>query len=84
MNEDKYLGSTVTDAVTGFSGVVTGRVHYLSGCDQVLVVPPVGKDGDYKSAQWFDVQRVTIDASKPRVTLNNAATPGPDLAAPKR
>lgn len=77
------LGITVKDKVTGFSGTVTGFVQYLSGCNQVLVVPKVGKDGSFKEAQWFDVQRIER-VGKTKVALDNGKTPGFDHAAPKR
>lgn len=78
------LGVTVKDKVTGFSGVVTGVVYYITGCNQALVVPKVGKDGSQREAQWFDWQRLDIDRKAKRVVLDNGATPGFDKAAPKR
>lgn len=59
MNE-LQLGCTVKDKITGFEGVVTGIVDYLSGCNQALVVPKVDKDGKLRDAHWFDVQRLTV------------------------
>jgi hypothetical protein len=77
------LGNTVKDRITGFTGVVTGYVEYLTGCNQALVVPPVAPDGAMRSAEWLDVQRLEIQPG-PRVTLDNGATPGCDKPAPKR
>ncbi len=77
------LGSTVRDRITGFSGVVTGVVMYLTGCEQVLVAPP-SKDGEFKDAHWFDLQRVEVDQTKEVIALDNSATLGPDVAPPKR
>jgi hypothetical protein len=48
------LGIRVKDKITGFSGVVSGFVTYLSGCNQALVILEVGKDGTFKDGQWFD------------------------------
>jgi hypothetical protein len=77
------LGSKAKDTITGFSGVVTGFCEYISGCNQVLLTPPVDKDGGYKSGQWFDVQRVErVDDSL--VVLDNSETPGCDIPAPVR
>jgi hypothetical protein len=42
------LGSNVKDRITGFSGIVTGFVTYLSGCNQALVIPNVATDGTFK------------------------------------
>jgi hypothetical protein len=46
------LGSKVKDRITGFSGIVTGDVTYLSGCNHALVAPKVAADGTFKDAQW--------------------------------
>ncbi|MBP2232489.1 hypothetical protein J2847_005818 [Azospirillum agricola] len=78
------LGNTVTDKVTGFKGVVTGVVQYLTGCNQALVVPPMSADGKLPDSQWFDVQRLDISADIPAIVLDNAATPGCDRAPPRR
>lgn len=78
------LGKTVSDRITGFRGVVTGYVEYLSGCNQVLVVPPISADGTLRDASWFDVQRVDVLDHVPPVVLDNGTTPGCDRAAPKR
>lgn len=77
------LGQAVKDIITGFSGVVTGRVEYLTGCNQVLVAPKVGKEGGWVDACWLDEQRVKV-LNKKRVTLDNRTSPGFDKAAPKR
>lgn len=81
---EELLGFTAEDKVTGFTGVITGCVHYLTGCNQVLLVPKVAADGSFKDAQWFDVQRVGILPTEDRIVLDNSATPGPDKAPPKR
>jgi len=54
------LGQKVKDSITGFVGVVTGRCEYITGCHQVLVQPPVKKEGDYQDPQWFDEDRAQI------------------------
>lgn len=76
------LGLTVKDRITGFTGIVTGYVEYLTGCNQALVVPPM-KDGKLPASEWFDVQRLE-DTGASRMVLDNGATPGCDKAAPKR
>lgn len=80
----KFLGTSVTDRITGFKGIVTGHVQYLSGCNQCLVAPKVNADGTFKESQWFDEQRLIVDEKKQAVTLDNGKTPGADRAAPKR
>lgn len=53
------LGKKARDKITGFEGIIIGRIKYLTGCDQYGIVPPA-KDGEVKSSQWFDVGRVEI------------------------
>ena len=76
------LGKTVTDRITGFTGVVVGHVEYLTGCNQALVVPKVDKEGKLQEGQWFDDQRLQLSAGDP-VQLDNGSTPGHD-ALPTR
>ncbi len=77
------LGHTVRDRITGFEGVVTGLVAYISGCNQALVSPKVGNDGGLKDNHWFDLQRLDLQPAEP-VVLDNGATPGCDRPAPRR
>lgn len=78
------LGITVQDRITGFRGIVTGFVQYLSGCNQALVVPAVAPDGALRDSQWFDVQRLVPDTTVAPLVLDNSETPGFDAPAPKR
>ncbi len=77
------LGRKVTDKITGFSGIVTGYVTYLTGCNQALVVPPVDEKGLMRDSQWLDEQRLTV-ADGEALSLDNARAPGFDRAPPKR
>lgn len=78
------LGRTVTDGITGFTGVAIGHVRYLTGCNQTLV-QPAGKDATVRpNAEWFDDQRLSVIDVVPPVVLDNSATPGCDRAAPHR
>ena len=72
------FGEKVRDKVTGFEGVVTGFVTYISGCDQYLVNPPA-KDGGYVKGEYIDDIRLeAVDA--PRLVLKRTKTKG---AAPE-
>jgi len=53
------LGKKAKDKVTGFEGIVIGRCEYLTGCAQYGLAPPA-KDGEVKSAQWFDEGRIEV------------------------
>lgn len=79
---DVRLGDKVTDEVTGFQGVVTGLVDYITGCRQALVVPPVKADGSLAESQWFDADRLRIDQMQ--AVVIGVRDPGPDRPAPRR
>lgn len=77
------LGSTYRDSITGFQGVATGYVTYISGCNQVLLAPRVSTDNAMRDAHWFDEQRLqAVEAD--RIVLDNGDHPGHDMAAPVR
>lgn len=77
------LGKPYKDKITGFEGVATGYVSYLTGCNQALLAPKVAADGALRDSQWFDEQRLDEQAGE-RIALNNGQSPGHDRAAPKR
>ncbi len=57
------LGDIVTDDISGFTGVVVGICHYLTGCTQMLVTPKkLSADGGKIDSQWFDEGRLTDQA----------------------
>ena len=76
------IGQKVKDKLTGFTGLVTGRCEYITGCTQLLVQPPVKADGDFVESRWLDEDRgVVVDAEKVSLAVSNA---GPDKPAPRR
>lgn len=77
------LGHTVQDRITGFTGVVTGIVYYISGCNQALVAPRVKSDGGHQEAHWYDLQRLEVQAGA-KIVLDNGTSPGCDKEAPRR
>lgn len=54
------LGLPVEDKITKFKGVVTSVAYDVYGCVQVVVAPPVGKDGVPKDSHWFDWKRLRV------------------------
>ena len=78
-----FMGRKVKDKITGFTGIVTGYVSYISGCNQVLITPSVDKDGKIKESEWVDEQRVKILPGK-TIALNNSQGAGFGPPAPKR
>lgn len=77
------LGQTVTDQLTGFSGVALGRCEYITGCNQVLVQPRLKADGDFVEPRWLDEDRMLVAANIPVVELNRVS-PGFDKPPPPR
>jgi hypothetical protein len=61
------LGRKAVDKVTGFSGVVSSVSYDLYGCVQVVLTPPVNKDGKIEDGRWLDINRLEIDKRAPRV-----------------
>lgn len=59
------LGRTAKDKVTGFCGVIATVSFDLYGCVQVVITPPVDKEGKLPDGRWFDVSRLVFDG--PRV-----------------
>ena len=59
------LGYKVKDVVTGFSGVIGSVSFDLYGCIQVMVTPPLNKEGKTDQSMWFDVARIKKTSKKP-------------------
>ena len=77
-----FLGYSYKDRLTGFTGICTGRVEYLTGCNQALLQPRVSAEGAMRDSVWIVEQRLVQLADEP-VTLDNGKTPGFDKPAPK-
>lgn len=57
----KELGRKYKDKITGFEGVATGYVRYLTGCNQVLLAPAVDSTGALREAAVVEnLQRADI------------------------
>lgn len=79
------LGRTYRDCITGFQGVATGYVTYLTGCNQVVISPGLNKDGEYQDGHWFDETRLehvvgVADKQLPPRTNNGAGDPPPNAS----
>ncbi|MBU0691530.1 hypothetical protein KKG66_09695 [bacterium] len=57
----QHLGKHAQDKITGFKGIVTGEIAYITGCDQILIQPQ-GLDDNGKpfESRWFDISRCEI------------------------
>lgn len=55
------LGAKVKDRISGFEGIASAKVEYLTGCTQIGVMP-VGLTAEGKTKEWqyFDWQRLEI------------------------
>ena len=76
------IGHTFIDSITGFRGVCVGHVKYITGCDQLLLQPKSDTGTKREASEWFDVLRVSVDPTAPRVVIDNANGSGADRAAP--
>lgn len=68
------LGKTGKDRVTGFVGVISSISFDLYGCVQVVLCPPLDKDGKMQDGRWFDANRIEI-------TNHERCMPVPQFAA---
>ncbi len=66
-----WMGLDAADVVTGFRGSIIGHAEYLTGCDQFLLQPPLGEDGVFVEARWFDRIRVQLTDKRCRSNLKN-------------
>jgi hypothetical protein len=54
------MGMKVKDRITGFVGIVTGRTTYITGCDRIIVQPPIRKDGKVPDSRYVDEPMVEV------------------------
>ena len=52
------LGQSVKEKVTGFTGIITGRAQYITGCNQYCIQPASEKGDKYPDAHWSDEGRL--------------------------
>ena len=73
MMKNENLGKTGTDRITGFKGIITGYVEYLTGCNQFLLVPKCdkGKDNNKPDGHWFDDNRIDFNKTKKIELIKN-------------
>lgn len=78
MTEFKWeLGKEAEDVITGFKGIIVGRIEYLFGCNQYGIAPKTTKEGKIGDTSWFDEGRIKIigkgiKPEKVRVEKNGA------------
>lgn len=82
---ESIMGCKAKDKITGFTGIITGKASYITGCDQYLV-QPICTGNSYKDGRWFDDGRLIVVKRK-KFTKNDLKSKtgvGPDLPAPKK
>jgi hypothetical protein len=73
----KYeLGQKAKDVVTGFTGTITARADYLTGCKQYCVTPRVKPDGEYPNGVWLDEDRIEL-LDDEKLVLSKPTTDAP-------
>ena len=82
MNE--LFGKKGADILTGFKGTIYGRSTFMTGCDQLLLVPKVGADGAARDSVWFDMDRVTVERGKMLVIEAGPKPGGPGQRGPAK
>lgn len=78
------LGQRVVDQITGFSGIATALVSYITGCNQVCVQPQVDEKGSFVEARYIDEDRLIVDQGFEPVTLKKRTAPGFGTPPPVR
>lgn len=58
----EHFGRTGEDLITGYRGIIIGYADYMTGCEQVLLVPRCDpeKENERPDGEWFDAERVTL------------------------
>lgn len=69
----KYnLGDEVKDAISGFQGIVTARIDYITGCARYIVQPQtLGKEGEPHKSSTFDENTLEL-VQAGKVQIGNA------------
>lgn len=60
------LGDTAKDEITGYEGIVIGVHQWYSGCAQISLQGPRGKDGKVPDTWGCDVTRLVLVTAGPR------------------
>jgi len=73
---DKYLGKLGRDKITGFQGIIIGKVIYLFGCNQLGLAPSIDKDGKAGPTEFFDKGRIEVIGEGVKAEDVQVKTPG--------
>lgn len=76
---DEKMGKSAKDKITGFTGIITSKHIYLTGCNQYGLQPAVDKDGKVPDKGYFDEGRIEITGDGVTVAEVTAADNGCDF-----
>lgn len=71
------IGDTVTDNVTGASGVIVEFSTFLNGCVHVSAQPKVDKDGKVPERFFWSVNRIALKEKAPAAPAEKPTRGGP-------
>lgn len=78
---DSLMGKKVEDKVTGFTGLITGKLESLYGCTQYVVTTKADKDGKVEDNKIvIDEGRVHVigPGIRPKRLIPKSKKPGAD------
>lgn len=75
------LGHTAKDKITGFVGVITARVDYLTGCNRYHLQPRELKDGKPVEGIYFDEDQIEV-AKKATLNVADFSSERPGACSP--
>ena len=61
------LGDRVTDSISGFTGIATGRCLYLTSSTTICITPEILSNCLPVESKWFDEGRVKLH-EEPKTT----------------
>ena len=60
MSFKHQLGLEAKDKISGFVGIITARVDYLTGCNRYCLNPREIREGKIVDSQYFDEDQIEI------------------------
>ncbi|HDY66571.1 MAG TPA: hypothetical protein ENH85_02140 [Candidatus Scalindua sp.] len=78
-------GDKVIEKVTGFSGIITGAVCYMTGCNQYLITAKSKNEKEEATTLWYDEGRLDLikEEAIPKKDILGRRK-GCDIQAPKK
>ncbi len=77
-------GDEVREKITGFRGVITGSVTYLTGCNQYLLTAKSKTERKQATTLWYDEGRLELIRNAITAEEVKADDNGCDIQAPMK